>query len=118
MIPVRETSPGVLEPLAGNPVLLSLDGQRKATLRTIMAPSWTAEARAKFGVHLVAPVVVPAGKAITGAPRYERRGATVVQVVDIVDAPPAPQQPDRYDALAAEVAALAARVAALEAKRS
>jgi hypothetical protein len=110
MIPVRETKPGVFERITGNPVLLSRDGRRKAPLRTILALSWTAEERAKFGVYLAVPCTVPDGKIAVGSPRFEHQGSKLVELRELQEAP-APE-PSR-DVLA-ELDALAARVSALE----
>lgn len=87
MIPVRETKPGQFERITGNPTLKSLDGTRKAPLKTIMHKSWSAEERAAFGVHLVEPAAVPEGKRPVGSPRYERQGSAVVEVRDMEDVP-------------------------------
>jgi hypothetical protein len=113
MIPVRETKPGVFERLGGNPTLISIDGEVKAPLLTILAPSWTAEDRAKFGIHMVEPATVPEGKQAVGQPRYEKQGDTVVEVRDLRDAPPPQPRRDVF----AELDALAARIAALEGKQ-
>lgn len=85
MIPVKETSPGVFERLSGNPVLLSLDGRVRAPLRTILHKSWTAEDRAKFGVHLAVPFVTPEGKRAVDSPTYEKRDGVVVEVRTVAD---------------------------------
>lgn len=116
MITVRKTENG-FEPISGNPTLKSLDGKRKAPLRTILHASWTAEDRAKFGVYRVDPVEIPDGKRAAGQPRYEQHGKQVVQIVDIEDAP---QQPiaklGKFTEMQDQLKALAERVAALEAK--
>jgi hypothetical protein len=114
MIPIKETSPGIFEPIVGNPTLLSLDGKVKAPLLTILHASWSAEDRARFGVHLVEPAAIPEGKQAAGAPAYEMRDGAVVEVIKLEDIPP--PQPGRYELLKAEVEALAARVATLEGK--
>ena len=80
MIIVREIEPGTFERLTGNPKLLRLDGEVKAPLQTIMAPSWSAEDRAQFGVYIAEPFVVPEGMMIAGSATYERRGDTVVEL--------------------------------------
>ena len=87
MIPVRETKSGQFERITGNPTLTSLDGTRKAPLKTIMHKSWSAEDRASFGVYLVEPAAVPEGKRTVGAPRYKRQGVAVVEVRDLEDVP-------------------------------
>ena len=114
MIAVRETKPGVFDPVAGNPTLISLDGKVKAPLLTILSPSWTPEERAQFGIHVVEQPTVPEGKEAVGQPRYERQGGKVVEVRDLEDAKP--PQPSPIDEIRAEMAALAARVSALEAR--
>jgi hypothetical protein len=115
MIAVRETKPGVFEPIVGNPVLLSLDGKVKAPLLTILAPSWSEADRAKFGVYTVEPFVVPEGKQVTGLPRYEKVDGGIVQVGDLEDIPaPAEPLPNPLDELRSDLEALAARVLALE----
>lgn len=52
--------------LVGNPTLTSLDGETRASLRTILAESWTEQERAAFGVFLV-DTAPPQGKRWTGA---------------------------------------------------
>lgn len=42
-----------IQALSGNPVVVSLDGKRKAPLKVILHPSWTPKERAAFGVYLV-----------------------------------------------------------------
>jgi hypothetical protein len=116
MIAVRETSPDVFEPIVGNPTLLSIDGEVKAPLRTVMADSWTAEDRARFGVHLVEPADIPDGKQAVGAPTYVRRGGVVVEVRAVEDIPAPGASLYDYDLLKSELKALAARVSALEGK--
>lgn len=90
MITVRETAPGVFEHIAGNPTLKSLDGKVKAPLRTILAPSWSAEDRAKFGVYRAEPFVIPDGMQAVGSPTYERRDGVVVEVRTVEDVPAPP----------------------------
>jgi hypothetical protein len=87
MIAIKETSPGIFEPVDGNPVLLSLDGKVKAPLGTILAPSWTAEDRAKFGVHVVDPFRAPDGKQAIGPATYAKIDGVVVEVREIEDVP-------------------------------
>lgn len=88
MIAVIETESG-FEPVAGNPTLTSLDGEIRAPLAVVLHESWTAEERAKFGVYLVEPMEIPAGKVPVGMPRYERdRDGSVVQVRDLEDEKP------------------------------
>lgn len=113
MIPVRETSPGVFEPVEGNPVLFSLDGKVQAPLQTIMAPSWSAEDRAAFGVYAVELAPVPEGKQSVSH-TYAKQGDGVVMVRTLEDIPPADPRPDPIDDLRSTVEALAARVLALE----
>jgi hypothetical protein len=112
MIAVIETKDGI-EPITGNPTLTSLDGKTRAPLLTILHESWTAEDRAKFGVHLVEPAEVPDGKRTVGAATYEKRDGVVVQVVEVEDIPQPDPQPD-YIAILMD---LKARVEALEGKR-
>lgn len=57
---------GEITRLAGNPTLTSLDGERRATLRTILHDSWTDGDRAAFGVYRV-DTTPPEGKRWTGA---------------------------------------------------
>jgi hypothetical protein len=115
MTAVRETKAGAFEPIAGNPTLTSLDGEVRAPLATILHESWTAEDRAKFGVHVVEPCRIPDGKRPVGSPIYEKRDGAVVEVREFEDIP-APQ-PSRYELLLARVEALEARVLAVEGKR-
>jgi hypothetical protein len=85
MISVIETKDG-FAPIAGNPTLDSLDGETRAPLAVVLANSWTAEDRAKFGVYLVEPMEIPEGKEVVGMPRYERdKTGKVVQVRDLED---------------------------------
>jgi hypothetical protein len=88
MIAVLETKPGVFEPIIGNPELTSLDGSVRATMRTLLSPSWTDADRAKFGVHFATSAVVPEGKRPIGKPTYEQRDGAVVQVIECQDVPP------------------------------
>lgn len=55
-----------IERLIGNPTLTSLDGTRRAPLRTILHESWSDQQRAAFGVFLV-DVTPPEGQVWTGA---------------------------------------------------
>ncbi|MDP9413871.1 MAG: hypothetical protein M3Q08_07230 [Pseudomonadota bacterium] len=93
MIPVLETSPGVFEPIEGNPVMESLhedEAQRHcAPLATLLHPNWTDAMRAEFGVFLVAPVPVPAGH-VAASTAYQRANGVVTQVHTL--APFVPQQ--------------------------
>jgi len=115
MIAVKETEKG-FERIEGNPVLLSLDGKRKARLRVILHESWTAKDRAAYGVHLAEPFSVPDGKRKVGHERFEQdRSGQVKQVFAIEDIPQSRPEPKR-DFLA-EFDDLKARVAALESKR-
>lgn len=95
-------------PLAGNPMLLSLDGQVRAPLATILSASWSAQDRAAFGVYLVERFQAPDGKKATGAVRYELAGGVVREAYDVVDAET--PQPGRYELLEARVAALEAKL--------
>lgn len=52
--------------LTGNPTLTSLDGERRATLRTILHDSWSGEDRAAFGVFVV-DTAPPEGQRWTGS---------------------------------------------------
>jgi hypothetical protein len=88
MIPVKEITQDVFEVIDGNPTLLSLDGEEKATLATLLADSWTDQDRARFGVYLATPFVLPDGKVFAGNERYERQNGTVVQLFDVADPPP------------------------------
>lgn len=87
MIIVREDKDGTITPIGGNPVLTSLDGTRKATLRTILHASWSAEDRAAFGVQLVEPVAVPAGKRAIGETRFTKRDGRIIAEQDLADLP-------------------------------
>jgi hypothetical protein len=118
MIAVIETENG-FELIGGNPTLDSLDGEQRAPLAVILHPSWTAEQRAKFGVYVVAPAEIPAGKVAVGMPRYERdRSGAVRQVRDLEDEkPPADPVPSELDQLRSDLEALARRVTALENRR-
>lgn len=91
MIPVREVSPGVFEPVVGNPVLRSIDGKVKAPLQTILAGSWTESDRAKFGVYMAEPFDIPEGKqkSSNAKPSYalNDRGE-VVEAYQVDDVPP------------------------------
>lgn len=91
MIPVRETKPGQFERITGNPTLKSLDGTRKAPLRTILHESWSAEERAAFGVYLVEPATIPQGKRAISDRRIERINGEVVEVMDLEDIPEPPK---------------------------
>lgn len=90
MIPVIEVLPGHFVRAAGNPRMLSLDGEVVAPLATILADSWTDEDRAKFGVFMAEPFETPAGKVKVGQARYERQGDNVVEVYD-TEPEPAPK---------------------------
>lgn len=87
MIVVRETSKETFEPITGNPTLTSLDGTKRAPLRTILSQSWTAEMRAEFGIYLAEPVEIPEGKRALGSPRYERQGSAIAEVYDLENEP-------------------------------
>jgi hypothetical protein len=88
MIAVQQMPDGSFQPIAGNPVLLSLDGNVRAPLRVILHESWTAEERAAFGVYLAKPVTVPDGKVAIGSPTYQRsKDGTVIEVNDLADVP-------------------------------
>lgn len=87
MIPVREISEGVFEPVTWD-TITSLDGEIRAPMQVILHPSWTAEERARFGVYLAENFVVPAGKRTVGAGRFERVEGVVRQVFDVEDIPP------------------------------
>lgn len=65
MIAVLEISPGQFIP-APNEVS-SLDGERRAPIATVLAPSWTDEERAEFGVFLVEPAIPPTGQTVIGS---------------------------------------------------
>lgn len=99
MILVRETSPGVFEPVFDN-VLLSLDGTEQAPLPVLMHESWTDADRARFGVIRAEPAVVPEGKRAVGAPTYQKVKGKVVQVFAIEDVPPPPDHSKVEAALA------------------
>lgn len=52
------------EPIRDNPTILSLDGEFRAPLATIMAESWTWNDRAKFGVFDLDYTSPPDGYAV------------------------------------------------------
>lgn len=115
MIAVIETKDG-FEPIGGNPILNSLDGEERAPLAVVMHHSWTPADRARFGVYVVEPMAIPAGKVAVGMPRYERDGAGVVrQVRDLEDErAPGRRVPTELEDLRSDLEALARRVKALE----
>lgn len=88
MIPVLKTKTGYTL-IEGNPVLLSLDGKVKATLKTILADSWMAEDRAAFGVYLAEPFVLPDGMQKVGTETFQEVDGIVKQVCE-VEASPSP----------------------------
>lgn len=117
MITVRETALG-FERIGGNPVLLSLDGKRKARLRVILHPSWTDRERAEFGIFQAEPATIPDGKEQDGAPTFERQNGKVMQVIPMRDKPlPEEPKPTPLDDLRTDLEALAQRVTALEGVR-
>lgn len=81
MIPVHDLDGW--RQVAGNPTLTSLDGERRATLRTILHESWADEERAAFGVYMV-DTTPPEGQQWTGA--FEDDDGVPVPVFE--DAPP------------------------------
>ncbi len=88
MIPIRETKLDQFERVGSKEILDSLDGEIRAPIRTILAASWTAADRLRFGVHLVEPFVVPEGKRRTGDPVYARdRDGKVIETFAVVDIP-------------------------------
>jgi hypothetical protein len=93
MITVIETKSGAIEPIGGNPTLTSLDGTMRAPLRTIMSPTWTAKERAAFGIYVVAPAAIPAGKQAVGLPQYQKKSGTLVQVRTLEDVRPSEPPP-------------------------
>lgn len=109
MITIKETERGC-ERIGGNPVLVSLDGERKAPLRVILHSSWTAKDRAAFGIYLAEPMEIPDGKRAVNR-RFEKRGESVVEVAEFEDAPPVEKGTDQLGELRKEVEALAVRVA-------
>lgn len=80
MISVIEISPGVFTTDRPH-ILTSLDGERQATLVTVLSPHWSEEERAEFGLFMVAPAAVPTGHRVT-AISYERIDGAVTQVVE------------------------------------
>lgn len=103
MIPVLETSPDVFERLTGNPILNSLDGNRRAPLQVILHASWTPAERAEFGVFLADPFVVPGGEQISGPCTIERQGEAVVEVcpTETIPTPPVLTNQEKADAMLA-----------------
>jgi hypothetical protein len=93
MIVVREAKDGTLEPITGNPVLLSLDGKEKAPLQTVLALSWSAEDRARFGIYIAEPFTFEDGTRAASAPRYEKQGGAVVQLIEVEDVPTPEPEP-------------------------
>lgn len=119
MITVRKKEDGSFERISGNPVLLSLDGERKAPLRVILHPSWTAEDRAEFGIYQAEPAIIPEGKVRDGGEAFEMQGGKLVQIASVKDAPVSKVvKRVTNDELKAEIEALAQRVAALEARKA
>jgi hypothetical protein len=122
MITVRQMASGDLVPLNPNQriTLTSLDGKQRAPLAVLLSDKVPDELRQAFGIHLVQPVKVPAGKRAVGAPRFELdKNGKARQVIPMEDAPPGQAEPkgppSRIDPLTARLDALEARVAALEA---
>jgi hypothetical protein len=106
------------EPIGGNPTLTSLDGEERAPLAVLLHPSWTDKDRARFGIYVVEPMVIPEGKDAVGMPRYELRRGRVFEVRDLQDLPlPKVSEPSPIDLLRSDLEVLAQRVAALEARR-
>lgn len=124
MIPVRQMPSGDLVPLNPNQriTLTSLDGERRAPLALLLSDKVGDELRQAFGLHLVRPAKVPAGKRAVGAPTFELdRNGKVRQVIPMEDAPPGQEPtkepPSKVDPVMARLDALEARLAALEAAR-
>lgn len=65
MITVKQVAPGQFEPIAGDRTVESLDQGRRASLATILNPSWSAADRAAFGIFQV-DTEPPAGARWTG----------------------------------------------------
>ena len=88
MITVRKTEDG-FERVIGNPIITSLDGTRKAPLKVILHPSWSAADRAEYGIFQATPVAIPEGKRpAAGKPTYQQqRDEIVVEVVELEDIP-------------------------------
>jgi hypothetical protein len=119
MIVVREAKDGTLERIAGNPVLLSLDGKEKAPLLTIMHESWNAADRARFGIFIAENFAMPDGMQADSPERFERGDDGVMrQVYDVAPIPTPGVQVGRtgFD-LKVRVEALEAQVAQLIAER-
>jgi len=87
MIIVREHE-GTIARVDGNPVIVSVGGQRKAPLQTILAPNWTEYDRAAFGIYIAEPFVAPEGQVATGPEYFVRDGVVVWQMFDVMDQPP------------------------------
>jgi len=87
MITVIKTPTGFAR-TAGNPVIQSLDGTKKAPLRVILHPSWADADRAEYGVYVVPPPVVPDGMVAVSAPIFSERDGKVVATVRLADTPP------------------------------
>jgi hypothetical protein len=116
MIAVLEDKEGALRIIEGNPVLLSLDGERQAPLATILHESWTEAERLAFGVHLVEIPKIPRGKTEVGAPVLEKVGGRVVMRRVLADAPK-PDVETLADPIGQRLAAIEARLAVIEGRR-
>lgn len=104
-------------PASGNPTLISLGGTKKASLKTILNPTWSDADRAQFGVFRVEKADVPQGKRVASR-TLERQGIKVVERVSLEDAPPSSTRPrDTLKEIEARFAELEARIAALESKQ-
>lgn len=65
MIPAwKNPDTGVWEPIKDNPTILRLDGEVRAPLAVIMAPSWTWAERWEYGVFELEYVAPPEGYAV------------------------------------------------------
>ncbi len=87
-IPVLEGPEGVFQPVTAGQ-LTSLDGKCIAPIAVVLHDSWSAEDRAKFGVHFALSAEVPAGQVVTE--RSFQRVAGVVREVVVTQPIPVQQ---------------------------
>lgn len=105
MIPVLFTPPDTLTVITGNPTMTSLDGLYVAPLATVIAPSFSDEERAGFGVYLAVEFDIPNGYHTVGLPSYAFPDILgfpyyVQQTFEIEENPPEPPSvEDRVTAL-------------------